>query len=172
MRSLTKILFPVALLLGLTAAAMAGDTEGEKSTEAPKELKNQTHCPVMGGKIDSTVYTDIQGQRVYHCCPMCSAKLKADPDKYFQKAAKEGVLFENIQTTCPVSGEKLKDKSVYTDYEGRRVVFCCAKCRGTFNQDPDKYLKKLDEGTEAAPAEEMKDMEMDHGSDDHSGHNH
>ena len=121
----------------------------------------------MGGKIDSTIYTDIQGQRVYHCCPMCSAKLKADPDKYFKKAAAEGVLFENIQTTCPVTGDTLENKSVYTDFEGRRIVFCCRDCVDKFNADPAKYLEKLDEGTDARPVETMQ---MNH--DDHTEHHH
>ncbi len=136
----------------------------QKKTIETKELKNQTHCPVMGGKIDSTVFTDIQGQRVYHCCPMCSGKLKADPDKYFKKAAEEGILFENNQTTCPVSGEALEDKTKYSDYEGRRVFFCSNKCQGTFNDDPEKYIKKIDIAPETKP-EETKKM-------DHSGHNH
>lgn len=167
MRSLKHALTALALVFGIVLSVQAGDKDNQPVTDAPKELKNQTHCPVMGGKIDSTVYTDIQGQRVYHCCPMCSAKLKADPDKYFKKAADEGVLFENIQTTCPVSGEKLEDKSVYTDYMGRRVVFCCKKCRGTFNEDPDTFLKKLDEGTDSKAEESTK---MDHS--DHGGHKH
>jgi YHS domain-containing protein len=167
MRLLKHGITVIALVFGLVVSVQAGDADKQPVSDSPKELKNQTNCPVMGGKIDSTVYTDIQGQRVYHCCPMCSAKLKADPDTYFEKAAAEGVLFENIQTTCPVSGEKLEDKSVFTDYEGRRVVFCCKKCRGTFAEAPDKYLNKLDEG---ADTDTENKMEMDHS--DHSGHDH
>jgi len=136
--------FAVALALLLAASFSAYAVEGKQEAK-PKELKNQTNCPVMGGKIDSSYYTDIQGQRVYHCCPMCSKKLKADPDKYFKKAAEEGILFENIQTTCPVSGEKLEDKSIYTDYEGRRIYFCCKNCRGKFNADPQKFLSAMDQ---------------------------
>ena len=170
MRSMKHGFTAIALVFGLILSVQAGDSDNSPASQEPKELKNQTHCPVMGGKIDSTVYTDIQGQRVYHCCPMCSAKLKADPDKYFGKAAEEGVLFENIQTTCPVSGEKLGENAVFTDYEGRRVMFCCEKCVEPFKEDPDKYLKKLDEGAES-DSEDMKMMkEMDHG--DHSGHDH
>ncbi len=148
-------LFRSSLILGtlgllLVSAAYADAPRQEVKKEAPgkKEavkLVNQTVCPVMGGKIDSTIYTDIQGQRVYHCCPMCSKKLKADPDTYFKKTAKAGILFENIQTTCPVSGEPLEEKTVFTDYEGRRVYFCCKKCRGTFADAPDKYLQKMDQ---------------------------
>jgi YHS domain-containing protein len=164
MRSLKHLITGLALVIGLVLSAQAENAEPAKPTETAKVLKNQTNCPVMGGKIDSTTFTDIQGQRVYHCCPMCSATLKADPDKYFKKAAEEGILFENIQTTCPVSGEQLQDKSVFTDYEGRRIVFCCEKCLGTFNEDPAKYLKKLDERTETK-SETMQPT-------DHSGHNH
>jgi YHS domain-containing protein len=167
MHSLKHAITALALIAGLAVSARADEAEKPTATEPPKELKNQTHCPVMGGKIDSTVYTDIQGQRVYHCCPMCSATLKADPDKYFKKAAEEGVLFENIQTTCPVSGEKLKDKSVYTDYDGRRIAFCCKKCLGTFNEHPAKYLKNLDEGADAK-TENMEIMQhSDHSEQSH-----
>ena len=134
----------------------------------------------MGGKIDSAVYTDIQGQRVYHCCPMCSDKLKKDPDKYFKKAAEEGVLFENIQETCPVSGMKLEKKEVHIDHKGRRVYFCCEGCIGAFNENPENYLAKLD-----IPGVDMKDMKVMENmegmkdkeaektkQDDHSDHNH
>jgi YHS domain-containing protein len=167
--SITRSILTVGALIAVVAFTTgAGETKDVAKTEAPKELKNQTLCPVMGGKIDSTAYTDIQGQRVYHCCPGCSKQLKADPDKYFKKAAAESVLFENIQTTCPVGGEELKDKSVYTDYEGRRIAFCCEGCSGAFLKDPQTYLKKMDEKPEAA-TEERK---TDHGAHDHSGHDH
>lgn len=163
MRSLKQSLTALALILGLAITIKAGDTSEPKVSEAPQDLKNQVICPVMGGKIDSTLYTDIQGQRVYHCCPMCSAKLKADPDKYFKKAAEQGVLFENIQTTCPVSGEELDNKSVFIDYEGRRIAFCCNKCVSKFKENPTKYLSNLDEDS-SADSGTMEKM-------DHSDHN-
>ena len=161
-----KLTMMVTMLLVASLTIFADEEKQEAKKDAPKELKNQTNCPVMGGKIDSTIYTDIQGQRVYHCCPMCSAKLKKDPDTYFKKAAEEGVLFENIQTTCPVSREKLEDKFVYADFEGRRIAFCCKKCRGTFNEDPQKFLSRMD-----APAKMEEDQE-EHGNSGHEGHDH
>lgn len=167
MGSIKRVMIASALVLGFVLSVQAGDDAQITDVNAPGKLKNQTHCPVMGGKIDSTVYTDIQGHRVYHCCPMCSDKLKADPDTYFNKAAAEGVLFENIQTTCPVSGKVFKEKTVSVDYEGRRVYFCCDACPDTFNKEPAKYLEILD-GDQGSDAKDMKNM--DHG--DHSGHNH
>ncbi len=140
----------------LTALALAALPAGAAQEGDRVELKMQTRCPVMGGVIDSTAFTDIQGQRVYHCCAGCSKMLEADPDKYFKKAAADSVLFENIQVACPVSGEPLEEKSVYADYEGRRVFFCCENCVGSFAEDPHKYLKRLDEMPEdPAKAEAM-----------------
>lgn len=167
MKLFRSLLVLSVLCILFVSVGYAGEPQQESKKEVTVKqevvkLVNQTLCPVMGGKIDSTIYTDIQGQRVYHCCPMCSKKLKADPDTYFKQAAKKGVLFENIQTTCPVSGEPLEDKTVYTDYEGRRVYFCCKKCRGTFADAPDKYLPKLDQPV----------IKTEKAEDAHQGHDH
>lgn len=160
MKKLTYVL----VVLSLLAAAEVSAADKTETPQATKSLKAQTHCPVMGGKIDSSAFTDIQGQRVYHCCPGCSSKLKADPDTYFKKASAQGVLFENIQKTCPVSGEALEDKDVFTDFEGRRIYLCCKKCQKKFAENPQEFLKAMD-----APAKEKPSAE-DHSGDDHSGH--
>jgi YHS domain-containing protein len=46
------------------------------------------------------------------------------------------------QKTCPVMGGAI-DKSVFVDYKGKRVYFCCSGCPATFKADPEKYLKIL-----------------------------
>jgi YHS domain-containing protein len=166
MKNFKQIVTVLAIVLVASIGIFAEDSKQDAKKESPKELKNQTHCPIMGGAIDSTAYTDIQGQRVYHCCPMCSKPLKADPDKYFKKAAEEGILFENIQATCPVSGMELEEKAVFTDFEGRRVYFCCEKCIGLFNNDPQKNLAIMD-----SPAKE-KETDASHDQHGHEGHGH
>jgi len=139
------------------------------STPAPaqKNEAQQTHCPVMGGAIDSSVYTDIQGQRVYHCCPMCSDRLQADPDRYFEKSAAEGVVFQNIQTACPICGKPLEEKRVNADYRGRRIYLCCEECASRFEQDPEAVLPRVDEppatGTSMQPESGLnKSRQRDH----------
>ncbi|HWR82623.1 MAG TPA: YHS domain-containing protein [Candidatus Deferrimicrobium sp.] len=164
MQKLSQLLLVCGLTASLTASAFAEEKKASNEQSAVKQLTPQTVCPVMGGKIDSTVFTDLQGQRVYHCCPMCSEKLKADPGKYFEKAAAEGVLFENIQKVCPVSGEAI-DKAIYSDYKGRRIYFCCKKCQKAFADSPKKYLKKMD----SVPAPKQP-AEPDHSG--HEGHDH
>lgn len=166
MNKLAVILSAAALMLfaafsafGEEAAEQA-ETTAVKTADKPepaKEWKNQTHCPVMGGEIDSLAYTDIQGQRVYHCCPACSSSLTKNPDKHFEKAAEDGILFENIQTFCPVSGEKLEKKEVFTDYNGRRIYFCSEGCIEPFGKESQKFLAALDE-----KPKEDEDMKKGH----------
>ena len=47
------------------------------------------------------------------------------------------------QTTCPVMAGNPINKSIYSDYKGKRVYFCCGACPGMFAKDPEKYLKVL-----------------------------
>lgn len=44
---------------------------------------------------------------------------------------------------CPVMGNEV-DPTVYVDYQGRRIGFCCPGCDEAFLADPEKYLKKVD----------------------------
>jgi YHS domain-containing protein len=77
-------------------------------------------------------------------CPVCGMNLvRVENEAAAVKA----------QTTCPVTGNPI-DKKYYADHNGKRVYFCCPACIATFNKDPDKYIKQLeDEGVtlETAP---------------------
>lgn len=48
-------------------------------------------------------------------------------------------------STCVVSGDKLGAMAapVVIDYKGTEVRFCCHDCVATFNENPAKYLAKL-----------------------------
>lgn len=61
---------------------------------------------------------------------------------------------EIAQKVCPVMGGAI-DKDIHVDHQGRRVYFCCSACIDVFKQDPGKYLKKLDEAQQEAPAGEQ-----------------
>jgi YHS domain-containing protein len=55
---------------------------------------------------------------------------------------------------------KANNKEVYTDYEGKRVYFCCPGCLPEFKKDPAKYIKKLEDAgvtLEKAPKAGTKD---------------
>lgn len=46
------------------------------------------------------------------------------------------------QTMCPVMGGAI-DKSIFVEYKGKKVYFCCEGCKDKFNEEPEKYLAKL-----------------------------
>ena len=57
-----------------------------------------------------------------------------------EQAAKAAAAGE--QTICPVMGNPI-DKSVFVEYKGKKVYFCCPDCKAKFNADPEKYIAKL-----------------------------
>lgn len=48
------------------------------------------------------------------------------------------------QTLCPVMDGSPINKDLYTDYNGKRVYFCCGACPKLFAKDPEKYMKKME----------------------------
>ncbi len=75
--------------------------QAEPAEETAASAKAQTTCPVMGDKIDKSIYVDHEGKRVYFCCKMCVAKFKADPEKHIKKLAAEGVELEKAPPAQP-----------------------------------------------------------------------
>ena len=50
---------------------------------------------------------------------------------------------ETNQVKCPVMGGAV-DKNVYTDYQGKRIYFCCPFCIKEFEKSPEKYMKQFE----------------------------
>ena len=46
------------------------------------------------------------------------------------------------QTTCPVMGGAI-DKTIFVEYQGKKVYFCCKGCVEKFNAHPEAYVAKL-----------------------------
>lgn len=46
------------------------------------------------------------------------------------------------QTICPVMGGKI-NKEIFTEYQGKKVYFCCPACKPEFEKNPEKYISKL-----------------------------
>ena len=59
--------------------------EGRARRAGAAEHIVQTHCPVMGGKINPDVYIEYKGVKVYFCCWGCDEKFLAQPEKYIPK---------------------------------------------------------------------------------------
>jgi len=57
---------------------------------------------------------------------------------------KEAEGIKATQENCPVMGNKI-NQEIYTDYQGKRVYFCCSGCVETFKKEPEKYMKKMED---------------------------
>lgn len=98
----------------------------------------------------AAVFMSAAGAYAQGCC--CGAVTGAPDQKAVSPAKNPAACPMNAtqcpmkaakpQATCPVMGGKIS-KTVYADYNGKRVYFCCAGCVATFNADPEKYVKKL-----------------------------
>jgi len=74
-------------------------------------------------------------------CKKASAETKAPAAS--GPEVKSGAA-QTEQTICPVMGGRINE-NVYVDYNSRRVYFCCPSCVAQFKNDPEKYLRKLDD---------------------------
>ena len=71
------------------------------------------------------------------------------------------------QTNCPVMGGKI-NKDIYSDYEGKRVYFCCESCISPFKKDPAKYIKQLEDEGVTLETVSTGGHDHDHDHDKHS----
>ena len=46
------------------------------------------------------------------------------------------------QTMCPIMDAPI-NKSIFVEYKGKKVYFCCQGCEDKFKAEPEKYLAKL-----------------------------
>ena len=73
---------------------------------------------------------------------------------FFLVGLSYGFAEEPNQVKCPVLSSPV-NKNVYTDYQGKRIYFCCPPCIQEFKKNPDKYMKQFEEEAvvlEDAPA--------------------
>ena len=96
-RNIMAILVTAILGMGLISTHAA---------EQQTEVKKQTKCPVMGGKINKAQYADVQGKRIYVCCAGCIAKIKAEPAKYIKQLEAEGITLDKAENKKNDSGHK------------------------------------------------------------------
>ena len=92
------------------------------------------------------------------------AKLRIDLGDYVEerlRAAEQEVAARDrpVNTSCPVTGEPI-DADQVVEHDGRRVAFCCAKCKAAFEQNPQDYVDQLPADksgqSESSPADQPK----------------
>lgn len=58
----------------------------------------QTTCPVMDGKmINTRLYVDYAGFRIYVCCVPCVKAVRKNPEKYLRKLLDQGIAVEKVK---------------------------------------------------------------------------
>ena len=92
-------------------------------------------------KIQITIVLVLVSLLLVGMVTLTGCKKKADSGEAAVSDATE-------QTMCPIMNAKI-NKSLFTEYKGKKVYFCCAGCVGKFEKEPEKYLDKLPQFKEA-----------------------
>ncbi len=91
MKSMVQWMLSLAMAVVLSGAVWAAE---------------QTMCPVMTGqKINKQLFVDFEGKRIYVCCPVCQAAVKADPAKFVAQLEKEGVTLDKTPAVAAPAGK-------------------------------------------------------------------
>ncbi len=135
------------------ALAVLTDEQKKKMGDIPdKPMAMAQMCQQMCSKMMPMMQKMMSGtgkSRPMMMCPMM--KMMGDKDQegsmmcsQIQKPSKSNDVQtkSSEQETCPVMGGPIK-KDIYTEYKGRKVYFCCQKCKGKFEANPEKYIAKL-----------------------------
>jgi YHS domain-containing protein len=93
MKKLTAVVSAVMVLMGGGITGAQDAQPVDKTTEV-QTVKKQAVCPVMGGEVNTNLFVDHDGRRIYACCPGCVGELKKHPAKYITKLEKDGVTLD------------------------------------------------------------------------------
>lgn len=83
-------------------------------------------CPVMGGKINKSVNTIVDGKLYYFCCPGCIGSFAADPGKFadkMQAAVLTTLKVTNTDGKCPETGLAADLKFFTIDTVAKTITF-------------------------------------------------
>lgn len=115
-----------------TKASPAALTD-EKKPEEKMAVTNK-ECPVSGGKVNPQYRTEYNGQYVYVCCQGCLDEFKKDPEKFVAKMSKEDREAIKTNALCPMSKEAITSRDFWVEENGRKVYFCCAGCKASYEK--------------------------------------
>lgn len=135
-----RMMLALAVVAGALRTAWVVADEGEKAKSAPT-----AQCLLMPEPIDPSVRVATDSGPAYFCCTGCIEKYKANPAKFSEKLAAQQKELEKLprtQVTCPISGEPI-DNEVFVEKDGKKVHFCCKKCKAKYEEKPDEYTKAL-----------------------------
>jgi Cu(I)/Ag(I) efflux system membrane fusion protein len=116
---------PVARLPEFQARAAAGSGSGSGSGRAHQTAHEQEKCPVTTlklGSMGAPVPVEVEGRKVWTCCPACTPKLKAKPAVYLAR----------LEQAPPPSNEVLSVPESAVIDTGRKTVVYVESEPGVF----------------------------------------
>lgn len=129
-------------------AAEKGAADEAALIRAQKPSYPLTTCPVSGEKLgEKAIDVVVDGRLVRLCCPNCKAGLQKDQAAMLAKVDAAVVAAQKPGyplATCPISGEKLSDKSIDVVRGTKLVRLCCKNCVADLDKDPAAALAKVD----------------------------
>jgi YHS domain-containing protein len=117
----------VAGTLGVVALALVAGCRKERPAGSASGQEKARPAHQQGATSGPQVNTD-------------SARLMSPQEQ--TGAVQPAAQAAGEQTTCPVMGGPI-DKSIFVEYKGKKVYFCCNGCVASFQQEPEKYVAKL-----------------------------
>jgi hypothetical protein len=96
-----------AMVLMACGIVVAKEVAPGAVTEA-QTIKPQKLCPVTGEGINTNLFVDVQGKRIYVCCAGCISPIKKDPAKFIDKMEKEGVTLDKAPVAEPAKNPTSK----------------------------------------------------------------
>ncbi|MBX3111356.1 MAG: hypothetical protein KF857_05040 [Fimbriimonadaceae bacterium] len=99
-------------------------------------------CPVMSGNPAKAggPAVEWQGIKFTMCCGGCDASFSKDPAKYLKTAAEKGTVV-GASLFDPVTGMRVNEPKITSDYKGVRYAFANDTDKAEFAKDPAKYTK-------------------------------
>jgi len=113
-----------------------GEHEGHAMSDT-RQL--QTQCPVMGGAINTEHFVDVEGCRIYVCCPGCDDTILENPQRYIDKMKADGITLYRLQTHCPIMDFPI-NRDLYHDHDGQRIYICCPGCIDEIKARPEEII--------------------------------
>lgn len=127
MITITLIALMVALPLCSEAGEKAHSDHKHHGAKVPAAMPDTAHRPVTSKLVKTHHHQDTKVAATAPDTPHLHAVLKSA---------------KTPQTVCPVMGGKI-DRNYSTEYDGKRVYFCCPGCIEPFKKDPEKHIKKI-----------------------------
>lgn len=110
-----------AILLALTLLAAPASSQTPTPPVATEPavtvpiFPNST-CPIMGKKVSTKLFIDIEYGRIYICCKGCDKKILRAPELAYKTAFPAIEKLEN--TVCPISGLPIGEAAVTVSLQG------------------------------------------------------